>query len=1054
VFCSHCGQQIPDDSVVCARCGKSVTPLRPPGADVGLGAQKLRQVARTFLVLGILNILGGLMAAAVGWLCGGLSILLGIWEIVNAILYWSTPPKVTWNPTYIAVLEIVNIACGPFWSLIGGILNLNRLKSPEVKAYLAALQGGQASPAGTGAAIARHAPASQSAPVAQQARRRRWTPIAIAGGGLIFLVGLLLGMFLVAGQNSATPIYEEAQYYYIALLICPAPLLLVGLVLLGAGIYARKLESKRDVQNLIKALSTKKKGTVRRDAARVLGELKDVRAVEGLIAALNDGDTAVRQTAARALSEFRDTRAVEPFIAALNDSDLAVRQTAARALSEFKDTRAVEPFIAALNDSDTAVRQVAARALSEFKDTRAVEPFIAALNDSDAAVRQVAAKALSEFKDARAVEPFIAALNDSDTSVRRDAAEALGELKDARAVEPLITALEDGDASVRQVAAKALSEFKDTRAVEPLIAALNDSDTSVRRDAAEALGKLRDARAVEPLMAAFEDPTKYVGQAAAGGLIQIGVPAVASLIAALAKPDKAVQRAVVDTLVQIGSPAVELLITALHDGREGVRRAAVEALGNIRDARAVDPLSATLTDKSEDMREAVVRALARMGSAQAADPLAAALNDESPRVRRATADALHELGWQPGNNELGATYWIERGEWDRCTEMGVPAVGPLLVALKKQIEEAARQQPGGATHLYAAEALLKIGAPAAERLVAALNDDEEEGTCQAAALALGLIGDPRAVEPLVAALKEGNSVVRRAAAEALGQIGDPRAVVPLTAALGDKSEPVQKAAAQALARNVDGLVTALAHQDSHIREEAAWALSQVASRDNMQAVEPLIDFLGKASSFSSITSALEALGKIGDVRAVDRLKSYASVSDPDMRYWAIWALAEIGGPQTTDVLTKALEDEAPEIRQVADKALKKAEAARKPAAPPRPRTTLYAFLAQAPGGMMGFQQGIVLLASDEEIKRTIRDRSGYSDAEVVIVPPEEWNPPALNSVSQQELSAKFPMIFDAVQRGLARRGVPWVHPQALINDGLVLPNPASGRVYFVYRIDG
>jgi HEAT repeat protein len=61
------------------------------------------------------------------------------------------------------------------------------------------------------------------------------------------------------------------------------------------------------------------------------------------------------------------------------------------------------------------------------------------------------------------------------------------------------------------------------------------------------------------------------------------------------------------------------------------------------------------------------------------------------------------------------------------------------------------------------EALVKIGAPAMEPLIAALKDKDSKDSdvCQAAAEALGEIKDPRAVEPLIAALKDEDSDVRR-----------------------------------------------------------------------------------------------------------------------------------------------------------------------------------------------------------------------------------------------------------------------------------------------------
>jgi HEAT repeat protein len=63
-----------------------------------------------------------------------------------------------------------------------------------------------------------------------------------------------------------------------------------------------------------------------------------------------------------------------------------------KALGEIKDPRAVEPLIAALKDK--GVCAAAAYALGEIKDPRAVEPLIAALKDESFSVRRAAAEAL------------------------------------------------------------------------------------------------------------------------------------------------------------------------------------------------------------------------------------------------------------------------------------------------------------------------------------------------------------------------------------------------------------------------------------------------------------------------------------------------------------------------------------------------------------------------------------------------------------------------------------------------------------------------------------
>ena len=57
----------------------------------------------------------------------------------------------------------------------------------------------------------------------------------------------------------------------------------------------------------------------------------------------------------------------------LDDADEWVRMAAARALGEIRDERAVEGLIAQLSDRQWQVRKVAAWALGEMKEKRSVE---------------------------------------------------------------------------------------------------------------------------------------------------------------------------------------------------------------------------------------------------------------------------------------------------------------------------------------------------------------------------------------------------------------------------------------------------------------------------------------------------------------------------------------------------------------------------------------------------------------------------------------------------------------------------------------------------------
>mgnify|MGYP001082273425 CR=1 FL=1 len=96
-------------------------------------------------------------------------------------------------------------------------------------------------------------------------------------------------------------------------------------------------------------------------------------------------------------------------------------------------------------------------------------------------------------------------------------------------------------------------------------------------------------------------------------------------------------------------------------------------------------------------------------------------------------------------------------------------------------------------HGYAARALIKIGKPGVEPLIAAL----EKGGYRAAWV-LGAIGDNRAVDALRVALKSENEEARRSAAWALDKIADARASEPDNDATKDASDIDRKEASEGL----------------------------------------------------------------------------------------------------------------------------------------------------------------------------------------------------------------------------------------------------------------
>jgi hypothetical protein len=106
--------------------------------------QKVQWIGILMLISGIINILVGAglvagLALSVILICcapvGLLPVALGVFELIYAIrlLGTGTEPQPYQRVQIIAILEIVSILAGNFFSLVIGIINLVLLSDPEVR---------------------------------------------------------------------------------------------------------------------------------------------------------------------------------------------------------------------------------------------------------------------------------------------------------------------------------------------------------------------------------------------------------------------------------------------------------------------------------------------------------------------------------------------------------------------------------------------------------------------------------------------------------------------------------------------------------------------------------------------------------------------------------------------------------------------------------------------------------------------------------------------------------------------------------------------------------
>ncbi|MBM4124113.1 MAG: HEAT repeat domain-containing protein [Nitrospira sp.] len=187
---------------------------------------------------------------------------------------------------------------------------------------------------------------------------------------------------------------------------------------------------------------------------------------------------------------------------------------------------------------------------------------------------------------------------------------------------------------------------------------------------------------------------------------------------------------------------IEIQIDLLQDQDWVVRREAIITLGEMGDERCVEPLVRALHDGDWQVRDAAIEALAMVGS-PAVEGLIKQLRDWD--IRKYAIRALGKIK-------------DER------------VLDPLIGQLRKDefLEDAT-------------DALVELGEPAVEKLVAAMKDKDENVRKQAV-IALGRIKNDKALDPLIEMLQDKDWYIRLTAAAALEKIGDERgrqAIKPL-----------------------------------------------------------------------------------------------------------------------------------------------------------------------------------------------------------------------------------------------------------------------------------
>ena len=219
-----------------------------------------------------------------------------------------------------------------------------------------------------------------------------------------------------------------------------------------------------------------------------------------------------------------------------------------------------------------------------------------------------------------------------------------------------------------------------------------DSDDATRRGAAaQTLGDAKAEAAIPKLLQLLDDPNEDAQWKATVALGGMGEAALAGLINGLAHEKERARWKAENALKMNGEVSVPALMKALSDNRVSVRQSVAFLLGEMKDPRSIEALAAAMADKDDDVRWKAATSLTKFGS-RATEATVKQLKSPQIEARRCAA-------------------WVFQQTVDAGGATG------LIAALKDRDDQ---------VRWKAAIALQKIGAEAADPLLAILKSDAKE----------------------------------------------------------------------------------------------------------------------------------------------------------------------------------------------------------------------------------------------------------------------------------------------------------------------------------------
>lgn len=670
---------------------------------------------------------------------------------------------------------------------------------------------------------------------------------------------------------------------------------------------------------------------IREGAAQVLGRLgwqpSDTREAVQIFIAKRAWDELARQK----------NDAAGPLISLLSDDYYLVRREAARVLGSIGDESAVPALLGLFSDPDPETTINAIDALVSIGDPQAIPPLKTALQHPNYRIRFAAASGLAMLnwipaEDNETILALFAAEQYQDLVLMGDAATPV-----------LVQALGDDYYGIRMSAADTLMFMGDSGR-EALRRAADNPNAAIRKTTRDLHRKFKSMKGSwnqflpagnkKRIIFAFHADKKTITPGpdihsrvrAKKGPAHLQQPAPFRFEKEKTREPQFNQdktsgedtgQAPAESVHTPNFPdndAAGNLLATKSDPAVTSPGTVADALERIRNSRDIPGLVILAKDTDPEVRAAAVQALGVTGKPEIFDLLVCALEDPEGQVRAAASFALAGLG----NSVISSLLLPLLGDGKTATRAGVavslglmksPENISLLVPLLSDPEEDVRDA--------AALALGTMGTPALPSLAAALKDTRAS-TRLSAVSGLGIIGSP-ALGILLGACRDPDAAVRSRARMVVARLPD-QADKP---ACGGEN-PVREAFIKP-ARNgslvvenvpdVEPFILLLCHQDKAIQVESALALAAFGAH----AARPLIHALGHDNPAIQ-AGAAEALVAIGEPSLKLLLEALDEPVTVEKQVWILNALGKLGDRRAIPRITEMLDNASPKVRAAAAEA--------------------------------------------------------------------------------------------------------------------------------------